>query len=237
MQVFTPAQAKSAAEERTAKDALRAKGLAEITKELLKEQEKAERDFELTLRQQREAMFIFMEESRIKKDALEKEVLRLEDRRKKALIPPLIKAEDIHSVQEELHARKLVLDLQESEQEESSRLLMRRLDELSTQKQDLDSREQRVKRMELGAETQRNQVAQDAKHLGLQLADFQRRTEEKETEFAYRQSELDAQANLQREIELSFVKREEEIQASMRLLADQRILLDQGFSELRRHKK
>ena len=234
MQVFTPAQAKSAAEERTAKDALRAKGLAEITKELLKEQEKAERDFELTLRQQREAMSIFMEESRIKKDALEKEVVRLEDRRKKALIPPLIKAEDIHSVQEELHARKLVLDLQESEQEESSRLLMRRLDELSTQKQDLDSREQRVKRMELGAETQKNQVAESAKLLGRQIAEFTQRAEEKELEFAHKQSELDATANLQSEIDRGFIKREEEIQASMRLLDDQRILLQKGFNELRK---
>ena len=234
MQVFTPAQAKSAAEERTAKDALRAKGLAEITKELLKEQEKAERDFEQTLRQQREAMSIFMEESRIKKDALEKEVVRLEDRRKKALIPPLIKAEDIHSVQEELHARKLVLDLQESEQEESSRLLMRRLDELSTQKQDLDSREQRVKRMELGAETQKNQVAESAKLLGRQIAEFTQRAEEKELEFAHKQSELDATANLQSEIDRGFIKREEEIQASMRLLDDQRILLQKGFNELRK---
>ena len=234
IQVFTPAQSRSAAEERTAKDALRAKGLAEITKELLKERTDAERTFEQVMANQRLEMEQWLQESTAKKNTLEKEVLRLEKRRKEALIPLLIKAEDIHSVQEELHARKLVLDLQESEQEESSRLLMRRLDELSTQKQDLDSREQRVKRMELGAETQKNQVAESAKLLGRQIAEFTQRAEEKELEFAHKQSELDATANLQSEIDRGFIKREEEIQASMRLLDDQRILLQKGFNELRK---
>lgn len=237
MRVFTPTQAKSAAEERTAKDALRAKNIAEITQELIKTKDEIEIEFANTMKQQQEVAEKWFEDNTYRKNALIQEVEILEVRRKRALMPPLIKAEDIHSTSEALHARKLELDLQQSENEEESRILMQRLDEVSTREHDIDQREKRLKVKELGCETQSNQIAKDAKRLALQMADYQRQVDEKQTDFAYRESEMDARNNLLDERERGYVIRENEIQASMRLLADQRLLLEQGFKELRLKQK
>lgn len=234
--VFTPEQARIISEERTAKDALRARGLAETTKELLATKDEVEREFkEMMERHRMEAEDFYNKQVLVRKE-LELEVEVLEERRRIALTPPLIKAEDIHSVQEELHARKLELDLRESETEERSRLVMRQMDSNSSQKQDLDMREKRIERMEHGAETQKNQVAESARLMNLHMESFEERMATKETEFAYKQSELDARENLANEREHMFEKREDEIRAGTRLLEDRRILLEKGFEEFRRLK-
>lgn len=233
MQVFTPIQAKSVAEQRAAKDAFRAKGLADITEELLQEKKEAELEFNATMERQKLQAQVFIDETSERKNLLAKEVERLEKRRQEALKPPLVKAEDIHSISEALHARKLELDAQEIKNEDASRSLMHKLDIVSTTEQDLSQREKRLKVKELGAETQRMQVAKDAKRITLQLQSFVKMTEEKETEIAFKQSELDARTNLIKQTEDGFVTREKEIQAAMRLLADQRLLLEKGFKELR----
>lgn len=236
MQIFTPAQAKGASEERLAKDARRAQALADTTNDLLKANADAERLFEETMAKQREETEQWFAENVARKKALADEVERLEKRRKEALMPPLIKAEDIHSVSDALHARKLELDLQEQENEETSRLLMRRLDEVSERELDLNKREKQVKRMEHGAELQRDQVAQDAKRLSRQIAEFQEKVETTQADFAFKESELDARKNLYDQNDLLLVEREKEIEAGKRLLADQRLLLDKGFEELRKLK-
>lgn len=233
MQVFTPSQAKSAAEQRTSKDALRAKGLAEITKDLLKEKEDAERSFDLSLKRQQKESKEWFEANLTQKKALEEEVSRLEERRKEALMPLLIKEEDIQSVQEALKARELMVQQRELENEETARNLMRKIDAAQDQKQTLDERESRLQRQEQGAEFQRNQIVSDARRLTIQLSDFERRMVEKETEIAYKQSELDARTNLISDKEKGFVGREKKIEAAKRLLADQRLLLEKGFKELR----
>lgn len=237
LKVFTPAEARTAAEERQHQDATRAKTLADLTDEIVQSKNEAERDFKETMRKQSAEAEAWFTENTRKKNGLLREIEDLEARRKKALIPLLIKAEDIHSTEEALQARKLELDSRESQLEEDSRTLMRRLDEVSDKKQDLETREARLKRMELGAETQKNQVAQDAKRLSLQMAEFEQRMEEKETDFAYRQSELDARSNLFSEKENLLAERENEIEAAKRLLADQRNLLAKGFEELKRLKE
>lgn len=235
-EVFTPARASSAAEERAAKDALRARNLAETTKELLITKDEVEMEFDQTMkRQQQEAEGWFQVEME-RKTKLLKEVEQLEERREKALMPLLIKSEDIHSVEEALSARKLELDAQEVEIEEHSRLVMLKLDELSSKEQDYDERNKRLKRQETAGETQRNQITHELKQLNVQIEEFQKKSEERETDFAYRQSELDALENLYKERELGFARREEEIEASRRLLDDGRLLLEKGFAELRKNK-
>lgn len=237
MQVFSPVQAKSAAEQRTAKDALRAKGLAEITGELLKEKNEVELEFSATMERHRASAQAWFDGNNEKKNSLTKEVERLESRRQEALKPPLIKAEDIHSISEALHARKLELDLQQAENEDATRLLMTRLDTLSTNEEDFKQREKRLKVKEMGIETQRTKLAKDARKITLQLQSFLTMTEEKETDIAFKQSALDARTNLIEQTEKRFVAREQEIQAAMRLLADQRLLLEKGFIELRAKQK
>ncbi|MDE2101559.1 MAG: hypothetical protein KGL39_30215 [Patescibacteria group bacterium] len=237
MKIFSPTEAKAAAEERADKDLRRASTIADTTKELLEMKAQTEREFAETLERQKKEAAAFHEEQLAKKKELEREVERLEKRRKEALMPLLIKEEDIHSVQEALHARELVVARKETEQEEESRALMRRLDEVSSKEQELSEREARTKRIEQGAEFQKNQVAADARRLGIQLADFQKMVEDKEIAFAYRQSELDAQAKLQQEKEQLFIQREKEIAAGKRLLEDQRSLLAKGFEELRREQQ
>lgn len=237
MKVFTPAQSKSVGEDRVAKDARRATVIADITKELLEEKTKAEIEFEESMTRQREEAEKWYTETLKGRNELEKEVKILEERRRLALMPPLIKAEDIHSVEEELWARKLEVDLKENDNEDASRALMVRLDEVSERELDLNGREKRIKQMEQGAEIQKNQVATNAKKLSLRIDDFEKRVIETETNLAFQQSELDAKTNLYAEKERMYEEREVEIQAAKRLLADERLLLDKGFEELRRLKE
>lgn len=232
MQVFTPAQAKIAAEQRTSKDALRAKGLADITKELLKEKELAETEFKATMEQHKKDAEDWFKENFNKKDTLLKEIEKLEKRKQEALSPLLINAEDIHSTQEALASRELIVQQKETEIEEEARSLMHKLDKVADIKQSLDERENRVKRQELGNETQRNQIANDAKKITVQLQEFLAITSQKETDIAFERSELDARKNLLDEVEKGFIEREKEIEAAKRLLADQRVLLEKGFKEL-----
>lgn len=236
MRVFTPAEAKNAADIRLNKDASRAQNILEATREILAAKNEAERSFEETMKKQQDIAAAWFEETTTKKNAVLREVERLEDRRRKALKPPLIKAEDIHTFEEKLWARKLELDALEDEHETRGRELMQRLDECSTQQNDLDKREKRIKIMELATEDQKNKVASDLRHLNMQLAEFYKTKEEAEMALAFQKSELDAQAKLQKEKEDGFIERENEIQAAMRLLADQRFLLEKGFEELRKTK-
>lgn len=236
MQIFSPTQVKTEAEKRTAQDMLRAKNIASVTTELIKAKEEAEKSFEKTMKLQREEAELWYTQNVTRKNELKKELEELEQKRKEALSPLLIKAEDIKSAQQEIHARKLELDAREAELEEDSRLLMQKLDQCSTTEHDLNEREKKVKRMELASEAQKNLVAKEMKQFNLQLEQFQKESEERETEFAYRQSELDARKNLADERDKSFIEREKEIRAAQRLLADQRLLLEQGFEELRRKK-
>lgn len=233
LKVFSPAEARSAAEERQSKDATRARSIATLTDDLIREKNEVEAAFEATLRQQKEEAEHWFEENLARKKALEEEVGKLELRRKEALSPLLIKEEDIHSVQEALKARELSVEAKEEKVDDEVRGLMRRLDEMGDRELKLKDREQRVQRMEQGAQTQHTQVAQDAKRLSLKMLEFEQKVSERETDLAYRQSELDARTNLYAEKDKLFVERENEIQAAMRLLADQRVLLDKGFAELR----
>lgn len=237
IQVFSPAQAKSVGEQRIAKDALRAKGLAEITDEVLKEKKDAEEAFAFSMKRQQQEADEWFKNNLKEKQALTEEVERLEQRRKDALSPLLIKEEDIHSVQEALNARELTVQQQEIENGEVARTLMRKIDAVQDQQQSLDEREKRVVRQEQGAEFQKNQIIKDAKRLTVQLSEFEARMSLKETEIAYKQSELDARTNLIEEKEKGFFTREQEVQAAMRLLTDQRILLEKGFKELRLKQK
>lgn len=237
MPLFSPAQAKSAAEQRFTFEAQRARNLSALTDELREEQAETERMFQENMDRQKkehEEWFVAMT---TQKNNLKVDVEDLEERRRRALMPPLIKAEDIHSTEEALWARKLELDAREFDVEEESRVLMRRLDEVSSREQDVDARSKRLKRMESGAQLQHNQVSQSAKQLNLQILDFQKRSSDKEAEFAYQQSELDAKENLSRENERLIEEREREIEAGKRLLADQRLLLEKGFAELNRLKE
>ncbi len=234
LKVFSPAEARSEAEERQSKDATRARSIAALTDDLIREKNEADAAFEDTMRQQKEEAAAWFEENLSRKKSLEEEVNTLERRRKEALSPLLIKEEDIHSVQEALKARELSVEAKEGEVEEAVRGLMRRLDEVGDRELKLRDREQRIQRMEQGAQVHHTQVAQDAKRLSLKMLEFEQKVSERETDLAYRQSELDARTNLYAEKEKLFVERENEIQAAMRLLADQRVLLDKGFAELRK---
>lgn len=233
LKVFTPAQARSMGEQRIARDSMRATSLAETTKELLDMKKEVEKSFDDEMKRQRETTEKWFEETSLRKNELLKEVEKLEDRRKKALLPPMIAAEDIHSTEEALWARKLELDSRSSEVEEESRFLMAKLDANSSKEQDLDEREKRMKVMELGVETQRNQISQELKQFNIKLVEFNNKIEEKEKEFAYRDSELDARKNLYDENDRSLIAREKEMESAHRLLADQRLLLSKGFEELR----
>lgn len=236
MDVFSPAQARSKAEERSVQEINRARAIAEATATLLKEQEEIDAAFKVRLKENQATAETWFLENTERKNQLLREVELLEKRREQALIPPFIKAEDIHSTEEALWARKLELDARESSTEGQCRLLMKKLDEVSEKETDLASREKRVKAMELGAEDQKNSVALSAKKLNKRIEEFERDKENREAELAFQDSELDARENLYNERDLMLKKREEEIETAKRLLADQRHLLDRGFEELRRLK-
>ncbi len=237
LKVFSPTESRGQADARLAKDTIRAKTLAELTDEILEAKNNAEIAFiEMMERQKKEAEEWTISTTE-RKQALAREVERLEQRRKNALIPPLIKAEDIHLVEEELWARKLEVDLKESENEEKTRSLMVQLDAVASREQDLTQRERRTKQMEEGAEMQKQQVASSSRLLSLRLVNFEQMASERETALAYQQSELDARVNLCKDTETSLVEREREIEAANRLLQDQRVVLDKGFEELRKLKE
>lgn len=234
MRVFTPAQSKSAAEERTSKDALRAKGLASITHELLDEKNRAERDFEETMKNQREIAEHWFSDNLIRKNQLTKEIEDLEGRRERALSPLIQREEDIQSKEEDLAIRITQCGEKESENDEVTRILMRRLDEVSSKEQDLFERERQLRRREEGCEMQRTQVAEGSRLLNIQIMNFNEKIEEKEVQFAYKKSEQDAITQLQSEKENGYLLREKKIHDDNIVLADQRELLKQGFEELRR---
>lgn len=194
-------------------------------------------EFEEAMKRQRQEAETWFKETTAKKEELAKEVGRLEKRRQEALMPLLIKSEDIHSVEEALLAQKLQIEAQALENEENSRLLMQKLDDSSSKEQDIEERTKRLKRLEQATEAQRNLAAEELKQFNAHIEEFQKKSEERETQFAYRQSELDALENLYKEREKGFEMREQEIEASKRLLNDGRILLEKGFEELRRNKK
>lgn len=233
-EVFTPARAKSAAEDRLSKDVLRARSLVDLTRELIEEKNKAENDFNETMqRQQKEAEKEFAERI-ARKNILEREVERLEQRRKAAISPLTQREKDIKSKEESLIARELVIVDQEAENEEDSRLLMRRLDDISMQKQMLDEREAKIQRIEHGIEIQRKQTIEGSKYLALQMAVYQQKVDAMQAEFFRREAGLLAKESLYIEREKGFEKREFEVSEEFRLLADRRILLDKGFEELKR---
>ena len=233
MRVFTPTQAKTAQEERIGKEALRARTLAETTKELLETKNEVEQEFEQTMARHKAASEQFYAEELEKKKALKEEVLLLEQRRKDALSPLIQREKDIESREQQLCTDKELFESEKEEFEDKNRAFMKNLDILSTRQQELDEREDRVRRMEYGAQTQRDQIAHDAKNLALRLSAFLKDMQEKETAFAYRESELDAKVNLYNDKLKNIEEREEKITQSMRLLEDQRELLEKGFKELR----
>lgn len=237
LRVFTPVQARSAGEQRIAKDAMRAQSLAETTKELILTKNEVEKEFEETMKKKQEESAKWFAENIEKKNALLKEVEKIEERRKKSLEPILISADDIHNEFEALQARKLELDMQDEEMQEEYRKLTQKMDLVSSKEQDLNEREKRVRRVELGSETQRNQVAESSRLLNKKLSEFQQNIEQKDMDIAFRESELDARKNLYDQNDQLLITREKEIESAKRLLADQRILLEKGFQELRAKQK
>lgn len=234
MKIFTPTQAKSASEERMVKDSIRARSIADTTRELLKAQTDAERDFDDMMKRQQEIAADFYRKSVEQKTTLENEVSQLEERRQKAISPLIEREKAIQSGEESLEKREELIGLKEAENEEESRILMARLDGITFKEQELDKRETHVKSMEKGAEIQRIQVAEDAKRLGIALAEFQAHCEEKENGFAYRQSELDADMNLYIEKDKKLAIREKEVKDEWLRIIDQRKTLERAFEEIRR---
>lgn len=221
-------------EERIAKDALRAQSIADTTKDLLTTKEKVEKDFNEMMAKQQKDFEDFVQGKIKERKALEKEVEKLEHRKKVALTPLVEREKGVQLQEEDLKRRSYELALTASNQEETARVLMRRLDDVSIREQNALNQEEKVKRMEQGSEMQRMQVAQDARRLGLRLADFQRESEEKERDFAYIQSELDARHNLILEKEKGFKEREQELERERIRLADQRFELEKAFDEIRK---
>lgn len=234
MQIFTPAQARNATEERNSKDAQRAKVIVDVTNDLIKERNEAEQAFEATLKFQREKNEAEINRFIDKKNALLSEISGLERRREDLLSPLLLVKNELDSEREAVLILKLQNEAKEQELIEEKRLLMSKLDEVSTLKQDLENRSKLLRTRELGSESQRNQIAHDARRLSVQTSEFYSKVNEKQSEFAFRESELDARSNLLDEREKGFMRREEEIKSAKILLQDQRIQLDKGFEELRK---
>lgn len=233
-QVFTPAESKKDDEVRRDKDAGRARVILDTTKELLQAQKDAEDDFQATMERQRREAAEWFEDNQAKKKELAEEVMALEKRRKDALMPLLIKSEDIHSVEEALRARALELDAKESSLEEESRLLMSRIDDISTREQTISKKEDYLARSEKTFEGRKSQILEDSHKLSNRMEQFEKDMAEREMTMAYRQSELDARENLYKGNEERLIEREREIEAGKRLLEDQRLVLEKGFAELRR---
>lgn len=224
MKVFSPIQARSAAEERTAKDALRAKNIAEVTQELIKTKEEVEKEFEETMARQRSITEEEFEEHIAKKKVLEEEVVALEERKRLALIQPLIQVDDVFSFKESLQAREAILAVKELQSEDSSRTLMRRLDEVSSREQDVKGEEQRIKIIKESAELQSKQVTESAHRHSLLVVEYQAQINEKEFGLASAHSKLDAATNLYEEKEKRLVERENEVYVALRLLEEKREL-------------
>lgn len=220
--VFTPEQARSAAEERMGKDALRARGLAETTKELLQTKDEVEREFAQTMDRQRKEAEAWFLDTTDKKKALKDEVEGLLRQREEALSPLLIQQGDIHSIGESLKAREISVARREETVEEESRLLMRRMDELSSRETDIEKGEKRLKVAEQGLEIQRTQVREGSAQLTDRVVDFQTKMNDREFELSLRQSEQDATDNLQKEKAEKLLSKERELESARRLLEDDR---------------
>lgn len=235
MQIFTPADARSAAEKRVSKEEARAHTIIEVTKELLDTKTQAEQDFERTLKRQQKTNEQEYEASLRRKLELNKEVEALEERKRQALSPLIEREKTVELAEESIRHRQADLDMQEEDLEEKTRLLMEKLDDVSSRELQVADREAYVQRLQQGVEIQRDQTAQDARNLAIQLSEFQKQVEDKEVAFAFRQSELDAQENLYKEKDGLLLKREEEVKEEWIRIRDQRIQLDKAFTELRKN--
>lgn len=235
--ILSPKEINNEEELRIRNDSRKAYDIAKITDEVIKEKTQAEEDFKKMLIEQRELYAKEYNEQIALKNKLEEEIRSLEKRRENALKPRLIKAKDLQLQQEELFNQKLDLEKKEKELEDSSRALMQKLDVVSDREMKVNDKEKTVKRILEGAEFQKNEVAREVKKFSFVLQDFQKQKDQYEIDMAYKMSEINAKEISLKEKERSFISRENEIQASMRLLADQRLLLDKGFEELRRERK
>lgn len=235
--VFAPAEIKGAAEERLARESLRANNIAKATRELHAMREEAERMFEETLKSQQETADGLRKEEEKKRASYEKEVAVLEERKRAALAPILQRERD--AVLEDERLKKLSSDLEEkrADIEEKYRLLMERLDDISFKEQEIEARDKRSNVMRLGVQQQARQVSEDSQRLSVELAKFQKYTEEQSALLAMRESAIVAQEKMNKEKVLMFEKREKEIEDGNIVLTDRRATLEQGFEELRRLKK
>lgn len=235
--VFSPREVKSEGQARAVRDSIQAHNLAKTIDELLQEKKRTEDDFDASIKALQERHAKEVEGLNAQKSALEAEIQKLEKRRKAALSPLLIDANDIHSTQKELSERTRVLALQEQENEETRRALVRRLDEIAERERQLDDREQSIARMKKGAEMQRSQIESSSKRLNARMEAFERTVADKEMDFAFKESELDARRKLYEDNDKRLIERENELAAGRRLLQDQRLLLEKGFEELRKSQK
>lgn len=234
LKIFTSVEARNANEQRYAQDSLRAQTLIRTTNELLKTRNEAETDFEETIKRQQEITEREFVAKIERNNQLERETIALEERKKKALTPLIAREKLVHSQEEALHEEENQLLLREVENEERTRLLMEKLDDLSTQQQDLNKRVKQLRLKEQGAETQSHQIAEQVRMFNRKLIDFQAKVEGKETEFAFRQSELDARKNLYDGNDTRLKTREQAMRVAQQQLAQERFLLDKGFGELRK---
>lgn len=232
--VFTPEQVRNQAQQRSLRDSQRARDISDTIDVLLKEQNDLEREFAESMNARRKEAEEEYEKRLQEKRALDDEIRKLEERRREALRPLLLSEQDVQSAQEALKVREDAVATAEAENEETHRALVKKINETAERARNLDERESLVKRREAGAEMQRQQVSQSAKQVNALLQKFEQEKADWDIERAHQQSEFDARKNLYDQQDARLLEREQEIEASMRLLQDQRVLLDKGFAELRK---
>lgn len=225
--IFTPAEARSQNEKREAQDKDRAQRLADTTKEILKEKGEAERDFEESMARQRKEQEAWEEEVRIRKSNLLGEITLLEQRKERALIPLTSREAIIKSAEDALRQRESEVEKREADVADSSRRLMAKLDAVYTREEDVKMGEKRLESRKRGIEAQAAQVMEGAKALNERIETFAKYAQEKEDEFAYTKSELDARKNLYDENDKRMTERERQMKLAQERLQDTRTQISQ----------
>ena len=234
--LFTPKDVKNALEERENEDFRRASALKDITKQLLDENARAEKEFASALDNQNARWAAEEEKHRRKIITMQKEINDLKEERERQLIPIVINEEDLHNREEALAVSTGELADMEASLEEEGRALMLRIDQVAERESAVKQQLQRQKMQQEGIDAQRLDIERGAKTLSKQIQDFELRKRELDYELSKREAFIEGKMTILTEREKQLEKREKAAEDALLRVEDQRTALARVAEELNRKK-
>jgi len=236
MRIFSAAESRTVASQRAQQDADRAKGIDKITAQILRDHDEAQRTFEEGVKRRIKESEEFERVENEKKNKLKREIEELEARKARALLPLLDREAIIKSAEDALRQREAEVERREADAEDSQRRIMQKLDDIYVREEDLRQKEARFKVQEEGGRRQREQIAQDAQRLGKSIADFVKRSDEREKEITRKRAVLEAEKNLWAQKDANLLGREQNVKKEWQKVLDGRVQLEQAWKEFRNKK-